>query len=276
MSEAPKVTLEKRGAIAWMRLNRPDKLNALDLESVDLIAQHVADVNADASVRAMVVAGNGRAFCAGGDLAMIEPLLGDRAAFDGFLTRWNDAFDALEACRVPTVAAVDGITFAGGIELTHVCDFVVLGDDVRLGDQHANYGIFPAGGSIQRLARLVGARRAKWIIMSGDLVTPQQALDWGLANTLAPTPEVIAEAERMAVLLAAKSASLNWEIKRGIREDLHLDVAAAMAAERPHALNHAMGEDQRIGIQAFADRTVPNFTPRVVAHTSPLIGADPV
>jgi enoyl-CoA hydratase/carnithine racemase len=262
----PKVTLEKRGAVAWMALNRPDKLNALDLESVELIAQHVADVDADAAIRAMVVVGNGRAFCAGGDLSAIRPLLDDRTAFDDFLTRWNDAFDRLESCRVPTIAAVDGITFAGGIELTHVCDFVVLGDEVRIGDQHANYGIFPAGGSIQRLARLVGARRAKWIIMSGALISPQQALDWGLANAVVPTDQVVGEATRMAELLAAKSASLNWEIKRGVLEDLHLPVHEAMTAERPHALDHALGPDQRIGIQAFADRADPVFPARAVAH----------
>jgi enoyl-CoA hydratase/carnithine racemase len=270
----PKVTLDKRGPIAWMALNRPDKLNALDLESVDLIAAHVAEVNGDSAIRAMVVTGRGRAFCAGGDLAMIQPLLDDRAGFDAFLTRWNDAFDALEACRVPTVAAVDGITFAGGIELTHVCDFVVLGDDVKLGDQHANFGLFPAGGSIQRLARLIGARRAKWIIMSGDLITPEQALDWGLANAVVPTAQVVAEAERMALLLAGKSASLNWEIKRGAQEDLHLSVQDAMAAERPHALDHVMSADERIGIQAFVDRITPDFPVRQVAHTPHNSGVD--
>jgi enoyl-CoA hydratase/carnithine racemase len=261
---APKVTLEKRGAVAWMALNRPEKLNALDLESVELIADHVADVDADPAIRAMVVTGNGRAFCAGGDLAAITPMLGDRAAFDEFLTVWNAAFDALEACRVPTIAAVDGVTFAGGIELTHVCDFLVLGDTVVIGDQHANYGVFPAGGSIQRLARLIGPRRAKWIIMSGATISPQQALDWGLANVVLPTADVLAEAARMADQLSAKSASLNGNVKRGINDDLHLSVHEAMRRERPYALDHAMGDDQRIGIQAFADRTEPQFPAREV------------
>jgi enoyl-CoA hydratase/carnithine racemase len=164
---------------------------------------------------------------------------------------------------VPTIAAVDGITFAGGLELTHVCDFVVLGDDVTLGDQHANYGIFPAGGSIQRLARIIGARRAKWIVMSGALITPRQALDWGLASALCPTGSVLAEAARMAERLSAKSASLNWEVKRGLLEDLHLSVREAMALERPHALGHAMGEDQRVGLRAFAERAEPRFVSRL-------------
>jgi enoyl-CoA hydratase/carnithine racemase len=262
MSAPGKVLLEKRGPVAWLTLNRPDKLNALDLESVELIAAFTADVNADPQVRALIVTGAGRAFCAGGDLAAIRPMLGDPEQFDAFLTRWNDAFDALEACRVPTIAAVHGITFAGGLELTHVCDFVVLGDDVTIGDQHANYGVFPAGGSIQRLARIVGARRAKWLIMSGSLITPREALDWGIANVLCPADQVLAEAARMAELLAAKSASLNWEVKRGLTEDLHLSVREAMAVERPHALGHAMGGDQRAGIAAFAERTEPRFLVR--------------
>jgi enoyl-CoA hydratase/carnithine racemase len=257
-----KVLLDKRGPVAWLTLNRPDKLNALDLESVELIARFTADVNADPAVRALVVTGAGRAFCAGGDLAAIRPLLADPGQFGDFLTRWNDAFDSLEQCRVPTIAAVDGITFAGGLELTHVCDFVVLGDDVTIGDQHANYGIFPAGGSIQRLARIIGARRAKWVVMSGAVITPRQALDWGLANVLCPADDVLPEATRMAELLAAKSASLNWEVKRGLTEDLHLSVREAMAAERPHALGHAMGADQRAGIQAFAERAEPHFLAR--------------
>jgi enoyl-CoA hydratase/carnithine racemase len=267
-----KVLLEKHGPVAWLTLNRPDKLNALDLECVELIAGFVADVNADQAIRAVVVAGRGRAFCAGGDLAAIRPLLDDPGQFDDFLTRWNNAFDALEMCQVPTIAAVDGITFAGGLELTHVCDFVVLGDDVMIGDQHANYGIFPAGGSIQRLARIIGARRAKWIVMSGALITPRQALDWGLASVLCPTGSVLSEATRMAEQLAVKSASLNWEIKRGLIEDLHLSVREAMMLERPHALGHAMGADQRVGLRAFAERDEPHFLARLAepdTHSAP-------
>ncbi|MBX3093747.1 MAG: enoyl-CoA hydratase/isomerase family protein [Cryobacterium sp.] len=254
--------LETEGTVARLVLNRPDKLNAIDAESLELIADYVARVNADPAIRALVVTGRGRAFCAGGDLAELAPRFGSATEFAGFIDRWNEVFNQLEECQVPTIAAVGGTTFAGGLELTHVCDVVVVGDDVVLGDQHATYGFYPAGGGIQRLARLIGRRRAAWVLMSGERFTPSQALEWGLVNEVVPTAQVLDRALEMAAHLSARSALLNTEIKRALRDDLTKPLESAMAIERPRAIAYAMSADTSAGLEAFNARTTPQFPDR--------------
>lgn len=257
-----KVHLRRAGAVGHLVLNRPDKLNALDAECVGLLAAAARVITATTEIRAVVVAGTGRAFCAGADLDAMRPLLAEGEAFAAFLDDWNAAYDALAACPVPLVAAVHGHALAGGFELTHVCDLVVLGRDAVFGDQHATFGMFPAGGGIQRLARLVGRRRAAWLLMSGARIAPEDALAWGLATEVCDTDDVLPRAVAMAETLATKSSNLNAQIKRGLAEDLTVPVTEALARERPHAVAHMVSEDAACGLAAFAARGTPRFPPR--------------
>lgn len=259
---ATKVYTRRNGAVAHLVLNRADKLNALDPESVDLLAESVAAIAADTAIRAVVVRGEGRAFSAGADLEAMTPLLTDPVRFTAFLDRWHAAYDALAACPVPTIAAVHGHALAGGFELTHVCDHVVLNRDAVFGDQHATFGMFPAGGGIQRLARLVGPRRASWLLMSGTRITAADALAWGLATEVRDRDDVVPRAVELAEVLAAKSANLNAQIKRGLVEDLDRPLPEAFARERPHAVAHMTSDDAARGLAAFRDRAVPVFGPR--------------
>ena len=217
-----KVLSDRDGPVLTITLNRPDKLNALDLECLALLETHFTAADADPTVRAVVLAGNGRGFCAGADLAVVTPIAADRAAFDDFLRRWHRAFGVIEACGKPTIAAVTGFALAGGFELTQVCDLVVVGASARLGDQHANFGLFPGGGSTQRLPRLIGRRAATWMLLSGDPVDAPTALDLGLANRVVPDGEVVEAARAMALHLAERSMAASRSIKRSLREGAHL------------------------------------------------------
>jgi enoyl-CoA hydratase/carnithine racemase len=254
-----KVLVERHGPVLTVTLNRPDKLNALDADCLDLLEQHFAAADADPAVRAVVLAGHGRGFCAGADLALVGGIAADRDAFDAFLRRWHTVFGVIEACGKPTIAAVTGFALAGGFELTQVCDLVVMGASARLGDQHANFGLFPGGGSTQRLPRLIGRRAAAWMLLSGDPVDAPTALALGLANRVAPDGDVLQAARDMALYLAERSTAASRAIKRSLGEGIHLPLGDALDVERGIAVEHMASADAATGLAAFAGRTRPDF-----------------
>jgi enoyl-CoA hydratase/carnithine racemase len=257
-----KVELEHKGAVAHIVLNRPDKLNAIDADCLELLAKHVADIESDPAVRVVVVSGRGRAFCAGADLDSVGALASDPPAFAAFMDTWHAAYTALAQCSKPTIAMVHGVALAGGFELVQVCDFCVVADDARIGDQHASFGLFPGGGSTQRLPRLLGTRRALWLLMSGEWISGQEAYDIGLANAVVPFDQLAGRVEDMARLLAGRSPAASAAIKRAVQLGEGRDVETALAAERPIALAHMASEDARIGLEAFRTRSTPTFVGR--------------
>jgi enoyl-CoA hydratase/carnithine racemase len=263
--DEPKVLFERRGPVGHLVLNRPKKLNAIDTECVDLIRRYVEEIEADDQVRVVVVSGRGRAFSAGADLGEVERAVAE-GRFDAFLQNWHRGFRALERCSRPTIAAVHGFALAGGFELTQVCDLMVMAANSTVGDQHANFGLFPGGGSTQRLPRLVGRRNATWMLLSGEAINAETALRLGLANAVAPDDDVTGAAERMATVLAQRSVAASAAIKDALQRGRDLALDDALDLERGIAVAHMASADAAIGFAAFRDRTTPNFgwSPEVV------------
>jgi enoyl-CoA hydratase/carnithine racemase len=262
MAEETKVRLDVDGPVAELVLNRPEKLNAIDGDCLELIEAHMATVAGDPSIRAVVVRGEGRAFCAGADLSFLGDKVSDPEVFGAFLTRWHRAYDAIASSATPTIAAVHGVALAGGFELLQVCDLAVLADDARIGDQHARYGLFPGGGSTQRLPRLISERRARWLLYSGEWVSPQEALVSGLVNEVQPADRALERAREMARLLASRSPLATANIKQAIRLGSQTDLSSALQIEQDLAVAHMTSEDVQIGLQAFRSRTEPHFVGR--------------
>jgi enoyl-CoA hydratase/carnithine racemase len=248
------------GPVAIVALNRPDKLNAINRAVLAGLAAAVQWCDADPSVRAMVLRGEGRGFSAGGDLNEVASLVQDAMAFDEFLDEWHATFQSVADCRVPTIAAVHGVALAGGFELLQVCDVVVVGESTTLGDQHANYGLFPAGGSTQRLPRLIGIRAATWLLLSGQAVAPVEAHQMGLVTEVVAEAAVLSRAIEMAQLLSQKSSAASAAIKKALRAGDGLDIRAAIAAERSIAVQHMASEHAQVGLAAFRCRRQPDFT----------------
>jgi enoyl-CoA hydratase len=253
------VHFARGGPVATVTLNRPQKLNAIDVATLDCLDDAFATIDDDPSIRAVVVCGRGRAFCAGADLDYVEAQMASHESFAEFLERWHRTFDRIERCEKPTVAAVGGFALAGGLELTQVCDVVVAADDAVFGDQHAKFGLFPGGGSTQRLPRLVGRRRATWLLLSGEQFSAAEALAYGMVNRVVPSSDLVAEASAMATVLAERSMSASRAIKRSIREGADLDLGAALRLERALAVEHMLGDDASAGLQAFHARRSPVF-----------------
>jgi len=180
--EEEPLELRLEGHVAHLTLNRPTKLNAINGRMLQLLDDDISEIEADPEVRAVLVQARGRAFCAGADLEEVAACLAVPGAFGTWLDEWHRIFRRLEHCSKPTVAAVHGVALAGGLELTQVFDIVVASDDARFGDQHAKLGLFPGGGSTQRLPRLVGRRQARWMLLTGETISAQEAWQYGLVT----------------------------------------------------------------------------------------------
>jgi enoyl-CoA hydratase/carnithine racemase len=249
------VRFERDGGVAHVILDRPAQLNAISPELLRDLDHACATVEGDASVRAVALTASGRAFCAGADLRVVQELAPDPERWRVFMDLWHRVFDRIERLPVPVVAGVHGLALAGGLELTMVCDLVVVDAEARLGDQHTNFALVAGGGGSQRLPRLIGARRAKELMLLGGWIDARQALEWGLATRVAPAGTVVEATLALARELAAKSASANRTVKTLIDRGLDGDLRTGLELEKRLAGAHMRGDDAQAGLRAFIERS---------------------
>jgi enoyl-CoA hydratase len=253
------ITYTTGGGIARITLDRPAQLNAISPELLEDLDRACALVEGDASVRAATLTAAGRAFCAGADLRAVRELSPDAARWSAFMGLWHRVFDRIEALPVPVIAGVHGLALAGGLELVLVADLVVADEGARLGDQHANFGLVAGGGGSQRLPRLIGARRAKELMLLGGWLGAAEALAWGLVNRVAPAGTVAAVVEEIAATLAAGSASANRTVKALVNHAFDAELGEGLALERRLVALHMRSADAAEGLRAFAEKRKPVF-----------------
>jgi enoyl-CoA hydratase len=259
---AASVTLERRGAALWARLNRPGALNGLTPEVADGLDAALDVAAADPEVRALVVAGTGRAFCAGADLKYLQSVEDDPGAHIAFLRRVGESFDRLEAFGKPVIAAVNGVAVAGGLELLLCCDLVVASEDARIGDAHANYGLLPGAGSSVRLARRIGITRAKHLLFTGAMVSATEMRSAGLVNDVVPAEQLEEAVAELVAALATKSPLGLARVKQLANDALESPAAVGLRAELIASELHRHSHDMTEGLAAFAEKRVPRFSGR--------------
>jgi enoyl-CoA hydratase/carnithine racemase len=257
------VTFEKQASVARLRLNRPDKLNPLDWDTVRALADRIAQVEADEDVLVVVITGAGRAFSAGGDLDGYLRLYRDPRAFRRFLDDFHDTLSAIERSRCIYIAAINGHCVAGGLEVALACDIVVAAEQAEIADGHIIFGQLPGAGGSQRLARTIGALRAKDLILTGRTIDGREAERIGLASRAVPQ-------DQLADAVAALSADLLKASPLGLKGGKHLvntgmqrplDEALLMEIEYVHAYA-TQSEDATEGLRAFRDKRPPRFCGR--------------
>ena len=168
-------------------------------------------------------------------------------------------FDRVEALPVPVIAGVHGLALAGGLELVLVADLVVADEEARLGDQHANFGLVAGGGGSQRLPRVIGARRAKELMLLGGWLTAREAQAWGLVNRVAPAGKLAEAVEEWADVLVPKSGSAGRTVKSLVARAGDVDLASGLAIERELVGAHMRSADAAEGLAAFAEKRTPVF-----------------
>jgi len=252
-----RLAVEVDGDVGRITLNRPQARNALDPTTVAELEAAITELGAGA--RAIVVAGAGDHFCAGADLHSVAGLRTDPAAMRTFIAQINRALDAAERCPAPVVAAVQGYALAGGFEIMQACDLVLVADTAVIGDQHANFGLLPGAGGSQRLPRLVGRQRALSLLLTGDRLTPAQAVEWGLALRVVPAARLHDEATALARRLASLSRPGLARMKELVHRGLDLPLGGAIELETEAFMEHIGSADVAEGLSAFAERRRPDF-----------------
>jgi enoyl-CoA hydratase len=247
------------GAVARLVLNRPQQLNAISPELLADLDAACARVEGEPAVKVATLTATGRVFCAGADLKTVQALAPDAPRWNDFIRRWHRVFNRLEALPVPVVAGVHGLALAGGLELVLVADLVVADAEARLGDQHANFGLVAGGGGSQRLPRLIGARRAKELMLLGGWLSAEEARGWGLVNRVAPAGTLGAVVDEVAGALAAKSGSANRTVKALVDRAGDDDLASGLEAEIELVARHMRTPDAAEGLRAFVEKRAPKF-----------------
>ena len=258
--EYSNITLSTGDRVATIKLNRPDALNALSPELLREFAHATAVVGADHSVKALVVRGQGRGFCAGADLLYFDRVFDDLSLLPDYVSDLNGALFGLEDLPVPTIAVVHGYALAGGMELMMACDMAIVTADARIGDQHANFGLIPGGGSTQRLPRRVGMPRAMELLTTGRWLSGAEAVEWGLALRSAPAERLESELESLLDSLRAKSRTGLALMKSLARASQDVPLRDGVALEGATFTRlFATSPHPSEGIRAFKEKRQPEF-----------------
>jgi 2-(1,2-epoxy-1,2-dihydrophenyl)acetyl-CoA isomerase len=254
------VRLGRHGPVAQVLLDRPEALNAFDLDMAGQLARHLAEVAADERVRGVVVGGSGRAFSAGGDLkwALAHPA-GAPAAFGELAGRFHEAVLAVRRMPKPVVAAVEGVAAGGGFSLALACDFRVLGASASLLLAYTSSGLGIDGGGTFTLPRLVGLARALELAAFDRPVPAARALELGLATAVCEDGRALEEATRMAAELAGRSAHAFAMAKGLLDRSFETTLTEQLERERRGMVAAAEHPDGREGLAAFLARRPPRF-----------------
>jgi crotonobetainyl-CoA hydratase len=257
----PAVLTERRGHVAVLTLNRPESLNAVDARLSMALAAAVDDCVRDDSVRAIVLTGAGRAFCAGHDLGAIAR---GETIDDSRHPEWGYAGLVERPIDKPVIAAAHGYMLGAGLEIGLACDIVVASPSLQLGLPEVRRGLIAAAGGIPRLAQQLPAHIASWLIFSGELVDAEEARRWGLVNEIVPESEVLDRAIALAERIAANAPLAVQASKRLVQG---LSRESTWTADAWTVLNEEFARirgtsDAQEGATAFLERRDPHWSAR--------------
>jgi enoyl-CoA hydratase/carnithine racemase len=258
VNDVREVILEAAGdGVFEVRLNRPARMNALGVATCAELEQAVSDA-ADRKARVLLFRGHGRAFCAGADLKEREGM--DVAARLAHNAAINSAIHAIASTRAVTIAVLNGVALGGGLEIALACDIRFAAAGVSLGLTESRIGGIPGAGGTQRLPRLIGTGHALQMMLGGDPVTSERALEIGLVNEVLAPDALDARAHEFAATVASRSPLSLTTIKRLVYQGLDMPLAEGLRSERA-ALPDVLGSaDYAEGLAAFLARRPARFS----------------
>jgi len=257
MADAPLVRAAVEDGVMTITLDNPPS-NQLAIRAVDLLDRVCQQAQEDGNVRAVLIAGEGSHFSAGADVVEIGTVIPTEHAAERSALGIN-AFSRIEALPVPVIAAIRGLCLGGGLELAMACHIRLCSDRARLGQPEVNLGLIPGWGGTQRLPRLVGRGRALKMLLTGEMISAQQALQLGIVDEVLPDAQLMAQARGLAQRLAAKSRPAVRLILKAVREGLKVSLVDGLNIENAAFGEVCAGRDAREGVAAFLEKRQPVF-----------------
>jgi enoyl-CoA hydratase/carnithine racemase len=251
----PAVHLDIRDRVAYLTLNRPEALNAIDEDVIAGLAEALESAALEPGVKAVVITGAGDAFSVGLDIDLLGRAFDELAYFRDVLDRFKELLLAVQAMPVPVVAAVNGLARAGGFELILACDLAIVAEDARIGDTHVAFGLLPGGGATVRAPRRLGDQRARELLLTGRWMTGVEAADAGLAlRAVAPT-RLYDEIEELIAQFRPLSRAALSATKGALEATADLPLTEALEVELEHFVRLLEKEPSaREGYQAFVEK----------------------
>jgi len=246
MTSYETMTLERRGEVALLTLNRPQAANTLSRQLMDELVAATDELRSDDGVRAVVITGAGeRHFCGGADLRDAgDAVRGGKVSLPPRL-----AMDEIERLPQPVIAAINGAAMGGGCEIALACDFRLMADDAKIGLTEISFGALPGGGGTQRLPRLIGVGKAKELIMLGKRLTAEDALRVGLVTEVVPKAELLGRAQELAIELSDLAPYAMRGAKRCINEGMSMTLEQGLRLEQQVILTMGSPEERQEAIE---------------------------
>ncbi len=251
------VKLEKKNNIAYLTINRPDALNALNQDVLNDIKSAFEDMRSDDEIKAVIMTGEGRAFVAGADISQMR----DQSMLEGrkFIVFGQSVMNMIENFEKPVIAAVNGFALGGGCELCMAADIRIASAKAKFGQPELGLGIIPGFGGTQRLSRLVGKGMAKYLIYTADMIDAAEALRIGLVEKVTEPEKLIEECEAIANKIISKAPVAVEMAKLAINKGLEMGLNLGIDYEAELFATCFGTEDKKEGMTAFLEKRPANF-----------------
>ena len=244
------VLLEKRGRVCIIRLNRPEKLNSINMEMVDGLVAAFDECAADAEIKVVILTGNGKAFSAGADVRELSGMSLAEMVRRGHMPLW----DRMKGFRKPVIAAVNGAAVGGGLELAMACDICIASRSAKFGQAEINLGIIPGAGGTQRLTRALGKTRAMELVLTGKLIGAAEAAACGLVSGVCDDELLMEETLALASQMAEKPMFALELAKESINRAFETTLSQGLDIERRNFYLSITHPDGKEGISAFLEK----------------------
>jgi len=254
------ILVESRGPIAFVTLNRPERLNAMSFTMKAELIQALRELDADVGARVVVLKGAGdKAFVAGADIAEFS---GRTSTEQWRMYERGTVYDAVDRIEKPILAMIDGYCLGGGLELAMACDIRIASDRSSFGQTEINIGIIPGGGGSQRLARLVGLGKALYLTLTGERIEAQEALRIGLVDEVVSPERLEPRTKEIAERIASKSAIAIRLAKAAVRASARLPLDQGLRYEQALFTLTMATEDKEEGVRSFLEKRAPTWKDR--------------
>jgi len=253
----PAILFEQQEQVAIVRLNRPEKRNALSREMIESLAEMFVSVEKHPDLRAIILTGAGDAFCAGTDIGELTGLDNDQAR--EVSERGQSLCDQIENCGLPVIAAVNGIAAGGGCELALACHLRIAATGAQFSLPETKLGAIPAYGGTQRLAREIGEGRAVEMMLTGKTMQAEEALELGLVTSVVPAGDLLGAAQALALQIARLAPLAIRACLEAVNRGTQLPLAEGLKLEAKLFASLFASEDVREGTSAFLEKRAPVF-----------------